>query len=95
MAEKDIVTVSSKEALINAIKKKYKTIIIGGDDAQELAKYIRTNATGNAIANLSIIIGLFWVPAFFAGIGGKLLTREVKKYEVTDVDDEFVTIRRK
>lgn len=95
MSVNEIITVTSKDALLNAIKAKYVTIVIGGECAHEIAGLLRKNNIGNVASNLSIIAGFFFLPALFVGIGGKIFTHEIKKYEIIEVDEEFVTIKRK
>lgn len=92
---KDTIRVTTKEALKNAVKAKYNTIIIGGACAQEIASSIRKNDTGNKLSNASLVVGVFFWPALITGVAGKLLTREMKKYDIVDMSDDFVTIKRK
>lgn len=92
---KDIITVTTKDGLKNAVKAKYVTIVIGGECAQEIASSVRKNATGNTLSNIALGIGIFFPPALVAGVAGKFFTHEMKKYEIVDMDDEFVTIKRK
>ena len=92
---KDTIRVTTKDAFKNAIKAKYETIIIEGQFAQEIASSIRKSDMGNKMSNIAIILGLFFWPALLGGVAGKLLVQEMKKYEIVDMSNESVTIKRK
>lgn len=95
MSVHDITTVTTMDGLKNAVKAKYITIIIEGESAQKIASSIRKNNAGNTVSNLLFLITPFFAPAFFAGLAGKLFTHEMKKYEIVDLQDDCVTIKRK
>ena len=94
MSVHDITTVTTVDGLKNAIKAKYITIIIEGESAQKITSSLRKNNTGNTVSNLLILVTPFFPPAFFAGLAGKLFTHEMKKYEIVDLEDDCVTIKR-
>ena len=73
-----------------------ETIIIRGEIAGKLAEKVRNSSTGNLVSNVAIVAGLifFW-PALVGGIAGKLVTRELKNYEIQSASaDEVVLIRK-
>ncbi|WP_125142155.1 hypothetical protein [Clostridium transplantifaecale] len=101
MREKDIylkqfIEVTSEDALKNAIKVGYGKICIKGEYANNIAGKLRTNDTGNKLSNAGLIAGLlFFTPLFLAGVVGKILTRDLSKYRITDVSDCKVTLKHK
>ena len=94
--DKKIVTVTSESELKNAVEAEYDIILIGGDYAQKVAKNFCGKQAGSSLSDIAIVIGMFfWTPALIAGVAGKVFTRKFKKYEITEMDDEFVTIKKK
>ena len=88
-------TVSSAESLKNAMKAQYGTIVIKGDYANKAASSLRKQHVGNDISTVSVVVGLFFAPALIAGIAGKLIMAEAKKYEIMSVEDSKVVLKRK
>lgn len=89
------VTVTSKDGFLNAVKAQYGEIVIKGSFAQEIGAILRKYNMGNKISNWGIFIGLFLWPILFAGIGGKILTRQLKQYDISEVKEDEVIVKRK
>ena len=88
----DTVTVISKEGLKNAAHEKYGEIIVEGELAQEIAGMVRKAKTGNTAADIGMIIGLFITPLFIAGIGVKLLTKDLKCYNISTISETNIIL---
>ena len=91
----ETITISSEEALKNAVKVGYGKIYIQGEYANRIANKPGKYSVGNKFSNLSLVIGCFFVPLFFVGVAGKILTKDMKKYEVVSVAESEVCIQHK
>ena len=90
------ITVTSEDALKNAIKVGYGAIYIQGDYANKIAGKMRNSDTGNALSNAGLAIGFFFfTPLFLAGLVGKFLTKDMSKYRIIEVSDYEVQIKHK
>lgn len=88
-------TVTSEESLKNAVKVGYGKIRITGEYANQVANKIAKSSTGNKLSNAGMLIGLFFTPLFIAGIFGKILTKDMAKYEIVSVSDNVVILKHK
>lgn len=94
--DKKIITVTSDSGLKNAIDEDYDIIIIGGEYAQQVAGKLRSNKNWDSLSNLAIVTGIFFfAPALVAGVAGKIFTNKLKKYKIAEMDEEFVTLKKK
>lgn len=75
------ILVSSEDALKNAVKVGYGEIVVSGEYANRIASSLRTSDTGNKLSNVGLVVGLFVTPVFLASIVGKMLTKDLSKYE--------------
>lgn len=90
------ITITTEDALKNAIKVGYGNIIIQGDYANKIAGKMRNSSTGNALSNAGLAIGFFFfTPLFLAGLVGKLLTKDMSKYKIVSVSEYEVQIKHK
>lgn len=94
--EKKIITVTTESAFKNAVENEYDIILIAGDYSHEIAKKIKGSKTMNQVSNLAVVGGFFlgW-PILIAGIAGKVFSKKIKNYEVSEIDEEFITVKRK
>lgn len=93
---REAAVVYGEEEFRTAVTERRETIIIRGEIAGKLAEKVRNSSTGNLVSNVAIVAGLifFW-PALVGGIAGKLVTRELKNYEIQSASaDEVVLIRK-
>lgn len=90
------ITVTTEDALKNAVKVGYGTIYIQGDYANKIAGKMRNSDTGNVLSNAGLAIGFFFfTPLFLAGLVGKILTKDMSKYKIIEVGDYEVQIKHK
>ncbi len=90
------ITVSTEDALKNAVKAGYGVIYIQGDYANKIAGKMRNSDTGNILSNAGLAIGFFFfTPLFLAGLVGKILTKDMSKYKIVTVGDYEVQIKHK
>lgn len=91
-----MIIVTTEEALKNAVKVGYGTILIQGDYANKIAGKMRTSDTGNVLSNAGLAIGFFFfAPLFLAGLVGKILTKDMSKYKIVSVSEYEVQIKHK
>lgn len=82
--------------LENAVKAHYGKIILRGPVAADVSTWVRNEGTFDALSNAGIILGAFlFTPALIAGVVGKILNYEFKKYRIESVADSEVVIVRK
>ncbi|NBH17424.1 hypothetical protein D3Z55_08030 [Clostridiaceae bacterium] len=90
------ITVTTEDALKNAVKAGYGIICIQGDYANKIAGKMRNSDTGNILSNASLAIGFFFfTPLFLVGLVGKILTKDMSKYKIISVGDYEVQIKHK
>lgn len=89
------ITVSDKEQFTAAVKGKYDTIIVEGPFADEISKKLGNASKGNVASNIAIAAGFIFWPALIGGVAGKLLTKDLKKYEVSSVEANCVIVTKK
>lgn len=89
------IIVTSEEELFNAINLHYGIIVIEAILSKKMASKIQLKDVGNKLSNVGILVGLFSYSILVAGIVGKVLTRDMSKYEVINMSDESITLKRK
>lgn len=93
--DKKVITVTTESAFKNAVDAEYDIIIIAGEYSHEISRKLKGGKKVNGASNIAILVGLFWTPLLVAGIAGKVFSRKLKKYKITEIDNEFVTVKRK
>ncbi|NFG59319.1 hypothetical protein FC778_11535 [Clostridium botulinum] len=89
--------VNTRKAMKEAIDEKYDVIVVTGEIVEEVKKEVNSDKKSiiNKVSNVSLVGGIFFLPLIFAGLAGKVLSKDdFKKYNV-EIDGDTIILTRK